>query len=432
MIIRTKKAVPLYEKFDLFTEAKKKKKRVVTVTTSRAKDYTSMVDPEDEQLDFGDLSGISDADLNNIPTDDDDDSDMLVDNLDDIISNMEGELNSEQLQTDAQAGTEPISDGQNDDQTGSAVTGDASGTDSTAPAPDAGGDVTTQQPDVPEGTPSDAQTGAEDTTGAGGDDPTTQDQTDPTAATTDQPGDGVEPQADQDATGTGANELDGTGGAAGQDQTNPDGTGDVAQPVPTDAATTPAPDAQTPPTDPNATPDATAATDPNADPNTAAGGNDVVEIEDPANTGDDLTAGVDDGDPNAAATDPNAMGADPNAAAGADPNASMAADMQAFDKSDMRKYQLFKRFIDLHDVTLRFVRTLEAVIVDNADYGVIVVNTTKKLKDVEGILKDYMILKFQSDSYLQNSFFFEKSKTAVMLALELLKVGKKQVDDAKH
>lgn len=409
MVKRTKKNVPLYEKFGLFTEAPKRKKRVINIRAPRSKDFTTLVDPDDDIMmtnispDEDPFSGeVGELDFTDTDTGTDVSGRDLEGELDDELRSLadidSGNADSRQLGGDAQiqtgdtnpegADSTAVGNTSNSAGTGADAQSGQDGFPSTTAVPgseqdpagagnvpaEGTGDVPTEPANVD--TPSTAQdtTGGYDTIGNAGGDQSVQAPTEPTGVAGDTP----------DA---------GTTGTAGEDPTDPDGAGDVDETIEVDT-----------PTDEE---DFTAGIDTGEEIPTDATGNATNTDANPVAT-----------DPTSTPT-PNDPNADPTSA-----DVGMNADMEAFDKNDMRKYQLFKRFIDLHDVSVRFTSTLDAIISDDADYGAIISNVTKKLKRVEGILKDYMILKFQSDSYLQNSFFFEKAKTTILLALEMLKRGK--------
>lgn len=394
MITRTRKNVPLHEKFGLFTEAPKHKKRIINIRTSRARDYTAEVDPEEVELDnvSQEEDPFSSGDDSWLGFDYSDEVEGMEDGLSTIDTSMSGnQTGGEDSEGDGETlGTNAMPAGN----------GDSEGTDRTA------------SPDIQDGTSGNVATDGSAGTEMQPDEVSTDTTSSPRTSSA-----GGEGQAD-DSTGgdqsvqTSAGSTNASGdpgdagasGNTGEDQANSDGSGDV---VPQEG-------------------------DQESDAN-----NEVIEIEDPS-ADDDFTAGVDSGDnvgdgiDDPSIADPGAENPATSDPTGVDSNAGVNADLEAFDKNDMRKYQLFKRYIDLHDVTIHFVSTLEAIISDDTDYGVVISNVTKKLKKIEGILKDYMIIKFQADSYLQNSFFFEKSKTAILIALETLKRGKKQKTDSKQ
>lgn len=488
MVIRTRKEAPLYEKFGLFTEApKKKKKRVINIRSPRTRDYTALamddielnnISPEEEPLsgEIGELDFTDNGEQDTTAAQDrnlEGELDNELDSLqrlrstqsDDSVgsgngaSNDGGEIdNGNPEGTDVQPETELDPQYQGSEDTSSTPVGDDTGSTADGAVPGNPGDNSGTESDGDRsdaGTePGDAEDNGTNTNGISGEYPDNQGvPEEPSPAGDDNPsGDAGGDQQLQAPTEPAGNDGDnGDGGSAdiaGENPTDSDGTGDVDETIEieipsedddylvdeelmdtdSDMDSTEDPNADPTTMDPEADPSATdpAVTDPSTDPN--------AEMDPNAGTDPNATETIDvpdpSADPNAQSTDPTAdpTATDPNA----DPAAGVNADLEAFDKNDMRKFQLFKRFIDLHDVSLHFVSVLDAIISDDAEYGSVIATITKKLKRVEEILKDYMILKFQSDSYLQNSFFFEKAKTTILLALEILKQGKKPVNTSKH
>lgn len=93
-------------------------------------------------------------------------------------------------------------------------------------------------------------------------------------------------------------------------------------------------------------------------------------------------------------------------------------------KDDVRKYELFKRFMNLYKSIQYFIDKLENGISDSERFEYASTKALAKFKSLEELMKDYMILKFQTDSYLQNSFFYEKIKASCLLVFELIKNNK--------
>lgn len=151
------------------------------------------------------------------------------------------------------------------------------------------------------------------------------------------------------------------------------------------------------------------------------GGEEVIDAtggEDPE-IGDDLGAEVDIAP--ADGTDPNTM---PVEATPTDQTSN-----ESITKDDMRKYELFKRFMNLYNSIQYFIEKLENGVTDNNKFEFASNKALKKFKSIEELTKDYMILKFQNDSFLQNSFFYEKIKASSLLLLELLKLNKNNNDE---
>lgn len=183
--------------------------------------------------------------------------------------------------------------------------------------------------------------------------------------------------------------------------------------------TDPQPTETAPPAEPSpeATPEEVPAEAPVEEP--PAEGGEVIDAtggEDPEATGD-IDAEVDvapvDG------TDPNAQPMDA---------VSTDTGTESITKDDMRKYELFKRFMNFYNTLRYFIDKLENGVTDDPKFEFVVKKALLRFKNLEELTKDYMILKFQSDSFLQNSFFFEKIKASTMLILELLNLNKFEKD----
>ena len=156
-----------------------------------------------------------------------------------------------------------------------------------------------------------------------------------------------------------------------------------------------------------------------------AGGGEVIDAtagqEDPETSGDigggaDLDLVPDDG------TDPNQM--DPGA-----PNDEQTTGEENITKDDVRKYELFKRFINLLKSIEYFIEKLENGVSDNENFEIVIKKAHKKFKSLESLTKDYMLLKFQTDSFLQNSFFYEKIKASTLLIFNFLELNKNKEDN---
>lgn len=195
------------------------------------------------------------------------------------------------------------------------------------------------------------------------------------------------------------------------------------QPAPTDDgtqvdATAPAPDPNT--ADPNAPVDGAATVD-------NQGGEEIIDATagDGSDVNPDVGVELDNMSPDG--TDPSM---DPNA-----PPQDAGTQQQQFTKDDMRKFQLFKRFLSFHTTLDYFVKKLGESTSDDQKFSYASKMALDKFKKMSEFLKDYMLLKFQSDSFLQNSFTYEKIKASALLTMELLennKYDKSQDSKDKH
>lgn len=150
----------------------------------------------------------------------------------------------------------------------------------------------------------------------------------------------------------------------------------------------------------------------------ATTGEDGANIEDTSDLGADVSLDTpnDDG-----TIDPNA---DPTAT---DPNAG-----QSVTKDDVRKHEMYKRFLDLYNSIVYFIERLESGVSDSERFELASTKALSKFKRIENLTRDYMLLKFQTDSFLQNSFFYEKIKAICLLNFKSLELNKNKKEESKH
>ena len=56
----------------------------------------------------------------------------------------------------------------------------------------------------------------------------------------------------------------------------------------------------------------------------------------------------------------------------------------------------------------------------------------KKMKELESLVYDYLLLKFANDSYVSASYFYEQVKVSVLLLLQMLDNSHKDVENTKN
>ena len=121
---------------------------------------------------------------------------------------------------------------------------------------------------------------------------------------------------------------------------------------------------------------------------------------------DDLTAGTDDdgGDDSGGGDD-----------AGGDQGGK-----QNFKKENMQKYVLFKRFSNMRTIVDNFIDQLEVRDANDSRLSKVYKDVQTKLKSISNFTYDYLVLKFQNDSYLTASYIYEQVKTAVLILIQVL------------
>ena len=137
----------------------------------------------------------------------------------------------------------------------------------------------------------------------------------------------------------------------------------------------------------------------------AGGGEDIVDDT-------DYTAGIDSGDMgDAGAADTTVT--DPNGQQDEQKGPAVGAD-------SMRKYSLYKEFIKLLNAIDKYVETLDTQVVDDLSYNKAIRISTEKLKEIKMQCYDYLMLKFELDSYGKNLVFHQKIVVAIQLVFNML------------
>lgn len=134
--------------------------------------------------------------------------------------------------------------------------------------------------------------------------------------------------------------------------------------------------------------------------------------------GEDFTAGADDDGENSGA-ESDGTGNDGGNADATDTQTE-PGQPKPFKKEDMKKFVLFNKFVALHTSIGNYVSKLEISDANDAMINDAHRELKQKFKDLESLLHDYMILKFASDSYVSNKYFYEQVQAAVLILFQLL------------
>ena len=116
-----------------------------------------------------------------------------------------------------------------------------------------------------------------------------------------------------------------------------------------------------------------------------------------------------------------------DASSGDDPNGQ-----KAFKKEDMKKYLLFKKLKRLYQMIRRWSSKLDIIDSDNKILTSVHKEVKKKMKELESLVYDYLLLKFANDSYVSASYFYEQVKVSVLLLLQMLDNSHKDVENMKN
>ena len=89
----------------------------------------------------------------------------------------------------------------------------------------------------------------------------------------------------------------------------------------------------------------------------------------------------------------------------------------------VRQYNLFKEFMKLRSSIDTYITKLESCISDDAESNLIIKNATSKFRDIYNLVTDYMMMKFELCTYVQNLLFFERQVATVNLVFKLLRTA---------
>lgn len=89
----------------------------------------------------------------------------------------------------------------------------------------------------------------------------------------------------------------------------------------------------------------------------------------------------------------------------------------------VRQYNLFKEFMKLRTALDTYITKLEGCISDDPESNLIIKKATSKFRDVYTLVTDYMLMKFELCTYVQNLLFFEKQVATTTLIFKLLRTA---------
>ena len=98
----------------------------------------------------------------------------------------------------------------------------------------------------------------------------------------------------------------------------------------------------------------------------------------------------------------------------------------------IRKYSLYKKFTRLNETLDMICDSLSSMMSDNSEINQKYKTVAQKLKELNQLLSEYMILKFASASYIQSMLFYQRSLAIVDINLNILKDLKKEITKTKN
>lgn len=93
----------------------------------------------------------------------------------------------------------------------------------------------------------------------------------------------------------------------------------------------------------------------------------------------------------------------------------------------MRKYNLYKEFMKLRTSIDTYITKLDACISDDPESNQIIKIASSKFHDLYDLITDYMTMKYEICTYIQNLLFYQRVVASVHLVFKLLKTSNELV-----
>ena len=87
----------------------------------------------------------------------------------------------------------------------------------------------------------------------------------------------------------------------------------------------------------------------------------------------------------------------------------------------VRKYNLYKEFMKLRTAVDGYITKLEACISDDPRSNQVIKTATERFRELYDLITDYMMMKFELCTYIQNLLFYQRQVATVQLLFALLK-----------
>ena len=90
-----------------------------------------------------------------------------------------------------------------------------------------------------------------------------------------------------------------------------------------------------------------------------------------------------------------------------------------------RKYNLFREYMSLYNAIDNYISKLDTNIKDDLAVNQLVKTAVSKLREVKDLTYDYMMIKFETNTYIQSLLFYQNLVVSVQLIFKLLTKTKK-------
>lgn len=105
-----------------------------------------------------------------------------------------------------------------------------------------------------------------------------------------------------------------------------------------------------------------------------------------------------------------------------DSGSQASADEQA------RKYSLYRKFMKLNNLLESNTEVLSNAMFDDSEVNQKIKSVTSKLKETNRLLSEYMVVRFQTASYIQSMLFYQRVLAIININFNILQDLKKQIN----
>lgn len=94
----------------------------------------------------------------------------------------------------------------------------------------------------------------------------------------------------------------------------------------------------------------------------------------------------------------------------------------------VRKYNLYKEYVKLRTAIDNYITKLESCISDDPRSNQVIKTSTMKFRELYDLITDYMMMKFEICSYIQNLLFYQRQVATVQLIFTMLQETNRMQD----
>lgn len=86
-----------------------------------------------------------------------------------------------------------------------------------------------------------------------------------------------------------------------------------------------------------------------------------------------------------------------------------------------QKYNLYREYMRLYTAMKRYINKLENTVKDDIDGNMVIISVTKKLREIQDLIYEYLTVKFHSTEYAESLLYFHTCIETIGLTFKLLK-----------